>query len=235
MSKWTIGAILKLNASQFNKLNLGTKMEIVRQMEKLGNKRIERLQKAGLTAVSSALHARSGKKFHTRMPSSVGNVRKSRKANLEQRLSTAFGNAKNFLGSKSSTIKGAQKTFNRASKDFENFDDLIKASKAQQNKFWKAYNNLKDIMPNQFQKGQASEQRLKELWKIMVTPLHGGGFRFKSVDSAIDKMLGLLDQEYKTAQDYLSKDNPLDYSKPFDEGYNAREEVEIALPKGYKK
>lgn len=235
MSKWTIGAILKLNSSQFNKLNLGTKMEIVRQMEKIGNKRIERLKEAGLTAVSSALHARSGKKFYTRMPSSVANVRKSRKANLENRLSNAFGSAKNFLGSKSSTIKGAQKTFNRASKDFENFNDLINASKAQQNKFWQAYNNLKDIMPNQFTKGQASEERLKQLWGIMVTKLKNGGFRFKSVDNAIDKMLGLLDKEYKTAQEYLANDNPLDYSSHFEEGYSARDEIEIALPKGYKK
>lgn len=216
MSKWNIKDMLKLTSEQFEKLNIATKMEIVRKMEQIGNKRIDRLNQAGLAPVSNALHYRSGKKFHTRMPKKPENVRKSRKANLENRLSTAFGNAKSFLGAKSSTIKGATRTYNKASADFENFDDLINASKAQQNKFWKAYNNMKDIMPNRFMKND-SEQRLKELWQIMVTPLKNGKLRFSSVDKAIEKMLQALDEEYKTAKEYLENDDPLSYSKPFEE------------------
>ena len=203
-NKWNLKAMMTLTSAQFNKLNIATKMEIVKKLEKIGNKRIEALKKSGLSAVSHAFHSRSAKKFNTRMPLKPENVRKSRKASLEKRLLKGFGQAKLFLGAKSSTIKGAQKIFNRASKDFGNVKDLQNATKEQLNKFWTAYNNLRDIRPTDF-RHETSDTRLQELWKIMVTPLKKGGFRFKSVDSAVNAMLRELDDEYKKAQDELAK------------------------------
>lgn len=212
-NNWNLKEMMSISAYQFNRLDIGTRMAIVKKLEKIGNKRIEALRKSGLAPLSNALHSRSGKKFNTRMPLKVENIRKSRKPNLEKRLLKSFGQAKSFLGAKSSTIKGAQRIYNRASKDFGGIDELNKATRNQLNKFWKAYNNLRDLYPNEFVK-ETSDTKLQELWSIMVTPLRKGGFRFKSVDDAVELMKNKLDAEYKKNQGSRENEDPSNY---FDE------------------
>lgn len=208
---------LSISSNMFEKLPIARKMEIVRYLEKVGNKRIENLKKSGLAPVSSALHARSGHKFNTRMPVKPENVRKNRKENLEKRLSQGFSEAKSFLGAKSSTIKGASKTLRKASQDFENMDALLTASKAQQKKFWTAYNTLKDY-DSSLLKSMDYEKRRQMLFNIMVKRTKNGALHFRNVEESVSLMLNAMKDQYETAQAEKAEENkgddPLENQPP---------------------
>ena len=115
-NKMNLKEMMSISAYQFNRLDIGTRMAIVKKLEKIGNKRIEALRKSGLAPLSNALHSRSGKKFNTHMPLKVENIRKSRKPNLEKRLLKSFGQAKSFLGAKSSTKSGITEVYKKRAK-----------------------------------------------------------------------------------------------------------------------
>ena len=197
--------LLQYSSAQFEKLSTAEKMTAVRHLEQVANKRIERLKEEGLEGASYAYNMRSGKKFKTRMPSSPGMVRKHREANLNKRLTEAYGQAKDFLSSSTSTIKGASKTYSRASRDFVNYDEFLNATEHQKKKFWEAYNKLKKDYPDLMNKGALGyEKRREQLFQIMTYQTKRG-IRFKGIDQAVNQMGKMLDQEYKeNAKKFLS-------------------------------
>ena len=212
--------LLKLTTYQFGKLSLAEKMRAVKYMEKVANKRIERLEETGLDTASYALHARNNRKFKTRLPESVANAEayhKGRKAKLHKRLEEAFSSSSSFLSAKSSTIKGAERIYNRAVEDFESQNELYTASKAQQNKFWEAYNRLKDEHPDLLQSGDYMKRR-QQLYDIMVTHTKTGKLRFKSIDKAVEEMNRQMTEQYTASMlDKAESDSPYNNPKTFGE------------------
>lgn len=211
--------MMKLDANMFKSLSIAEKIKIVESLQKIANKRIDALEKSGLAPISNALHSRNGNKF-PRMKRNVAkytkmeNAYKSRRTEykksrgklprpsknkklsaLEENLTEAFGNVKGFLGAKSSTISGASKTLKKASKEFASLDELKNASKAQQNKFWDAYNRLKDLDPGL--RSAVDYEILRQMLFDIMMKRTKNGMRFKNIDSAIKEMEDKLRSIYE--------------------------------------
>lgn len=236
-----LSQILKLSSVDFKRLSVAEKIQAVEYLQKVANKRIDRLHESGLTAVSSALHSRSGRKFTGKHMNasraskmekayqsrrndakksglSLSNVKKNKKLEkLEERLTDEFSEGKSFLSSPSSTLKGANRTFNRASKDFASFDTLMNMSKAQQNKFWEAYNRLKDYDPSLL-KSQDYMKRREQLFNIMLKNPDGKRNRLRNIDEALSLMENKMREDYTKAYSAKYGDSPM--NKPmFDDDW----------------
>lgn len=212
--------LLKLSSYQFSKLSLRDQLNAVKYMEGVGNRRITKLEETGLDVSSSALHARNNRRFKTRLPQSAENAEayhKGRKARLRERLKESFSSAQSFLESKSSTLKGSRKIYERAYAEFTSQNELFTASKRQQNKFWEAYNRLKDEKPDLFQSMNYMGRR-QMLYDIMVKKTKTGKLRFMNVDDAVAKMNSLMESDYlRQALDQAEEGNPLNSPKTFKE------------------
>ena len=183
-----IKELLKISSDAFARLSTAQKMNIVKYMERVANNRVSELKAHGLDYVSPAVHLYGGKVHKTPMPRTPKNIRKSREPALVNRLTDSFSRAKNFLNMKTSKVSGASAYLRKAGEDFASEGALKSASKAQQRKFWTAYNQLRDLYPTKFQKGQDKYLKYREeLYQIMVKTTKNG-FRFKNIDDSIALM-----------------------------------------------
>ena len=212
--------LLDLTSYQFGKMSLGDQMKAIKYMEKVANRRIAKLQETGLDVASPALHARSNRLFRTKLPESVANAEayhKGRKAHLRERLKESFSQSQSFLSSQSSTLKGANRIYTKVYEEFDSQNELFTASVRQQNKFWEAYNKLKDENPDLLRSMDYLGRR-QQLYNIMVTRTKTGKLRFKSVEKAVAEMNSLMQSDYiKNQLDEAESGNPLNSPKTFKE------------------
>lgn len=183
-----IKELLKISSDAFARLSTAQKMKIVKYMEQVANRRVLNLKAHGLDYVSPAVHLYGGKVHKTPMPRTPKNIRKSREPALVNRLTDSFSRAKNFLNMKTSKVAGASEYLRKAGQDFASEGALKSASKAQQRKFWTAYNQMRDLYPSLFQKGQDKYLKYREeLYQIMVKKTKNG-YRFKNIEESLKLM-----------------------------------------------
>lgn len=124
--------ILNISAVDFSKLTKPQLRSAVQTLSATANKRLKALAQKGMTTPSAQQAEKGGGKFSTRGK------------NLNQ-LRSEFFRAKNFLESKTSTLRG-YKNFVK-----ENIEKLkekgVNVTPEQFNKFWQTYNRLKEVNP----------------------------------------------------------------------------------------
>ena len=98
VSGLTIENILSMDIDKFNKLKEPDLKKIVGRLVSAANKRIRRMESAGIESPALSGVKRSGGTFSVK------------DKNLDQ-LRSEYARAKRFLTSKTSTIKGAKKVF----------------------------------------------------------------------------------------------------------------------------
>lgn len=126
----TSGQALKLDP---NKLTLKELRKATRSLADVANKRLKRASKKGLSTPATRGAMRSGGKFTT-------------KGKTLNQLRSEFIRAKQFLESKSSTIRGYEETLEKTKKALEK--QGVNISTENMEKFFSVYEKLKEIDPS---------------------------------------------------------------------------------------
>lgn len=134
-SKYTVDQLLKLDFEDFNRLSARELRAATSVLASAANKRISRASKAGVSssAIRYAERAR---------PAGFGTKGK----NLNQ-LREEFSIARGFLSARGGTIRGAREIEKRTVNTLKNSYG-INITNEQARKFFRAFENLKDIDPN---------------------------------------------------------------------------------------
>lgn len=146
MAKKSTKDLLNINSDDLNKYSKSELSKIVSTLSSTANKRLKRFSDKGIETPATLSVSKSGGKFG------------SRGKTLNQ-LRSEFMRVKNFLGLKTSTVKGYQKVktdfFDRVGvktgKEFSLTDEEL-------NKFWRIYDKTANLAP--FVKGSPDRQKM---------------------------------------------------------------------------
>ena len=231
-----ISNILNLNSEELSKLSNPQLADVLRSLVSASNKRIKRIEQSGLGYASASVSARRTKsgavrKFSAKLPKSLSvpkldpklkGVNRARQMariarlqhSRQMELLSRIAQAKNFLTSPSSTIEGAKKSASAIARDLgvDSYDQL---SRAQQNKFWRAYNMLKNRYPDLLRSDATKyEARRAELYNFMIRKTKTGKYRLANVEKSVEGFFNELDREYQLQQRKMNNAeiNPLSLS-----------------------
>lgn len=134
----SIKDILNMDIETFNKLNTSDLRKVVGRLVSAGNKRLRSFEKVGESSPATRNVGKSGGVFSTR-------------AKDLNALRSEFVRAKNFLESKTGTIKGWRETKKEIIKGLKKYG--VEMSESQFNDVWRAYDDLKELSPDVANKG----------------------------------------------------------------------------------
>lgn len=220
----TIEGMLNLSAEELKKLSSAELREITNSMVSVANKRIKRIEKAGYGFASGALGQRRTKsgairKFTSKLPKSVTRKIKpvspdmtakqrarqmkylhDREVDIQRSYLSKIGQLRNFLSAPSSTLEGAKKSAERIAEDL-GATDYSELSRNQQNKFWKAYNELKKKYPDLMRSDGNRYMSLRtELFDFMIQRTRTGKKRLRNIEDSVNHMFETLDANYRRMQ-----------------------------------
>ena len=203
------------------KLSTSTLKTIVGKMTEEANRRIRRIEKAGLAKKSPAVRwLRGGKKHMGKIryfsmdvkdPWKKKNVKRGYSYYRDQYLEKASELYTFLFEAKTSSVKGV-KSFQ---KDLEaRFPGYGELSRARKNDFWEAYNRLLQTPEGQLIRKKADEGGVitsSQAQKVLLSEMEGSGFM--DADEIISKMQSTLQDEYEAMTEEAEnaeQDNTLD-------------------------
>lgn len=138
VSGMSVQDILNMDINTFNKLNESDLRKVVGRLVSAGNKRLRSFERVGESSPAIRYVDRSGGAFST----------KGKDLNA---LRAEYTRSKNFLQSKTGTLKGWKKTKRETIKGLRKHG--VEMSEKQFDKVWKAYEDLKEVSPEVANRG----------------------------------------------------------------------------------
>ena len=138
VSGMTVNDILNMDINTFNKLNTSEMRKVVGRLVSAGNKRIRSFERAGESSPATRHVAKSGGMFST----------KGKDLNA---LRAEYTRAKNFLQSKTGTLKGRKQVKKETISGLKK--QGVEMSESQFEDVWKSYEDLKELSPEVANRG----------------------------------------------------------------------------------
>jgi len=202
MAKRSVKEILSMSGDEIMRLNKSQLTALTRQLASTANRKISNLQKSKVARFSLALRNLRGGKKHT------GKIRNfslwgktgsgKRRAKTRNELLKEFTRASRFLSDKTSSVSGVKSVMRDVTKRIGKF-----RSKAQQNRFWNAYNELnKDYRDVIIGRKISTNEVQSMLYDRMI------GNKKVDIDDLIETMRSEMETRYVKEETTEGEDTP---------------------------
>ena len=207
----SIRDIMNLTDVELSKMSAREIKAVTNRLASTANKRIRRLKESGLASRSSAYRGlRSGIKHKGRLRLFTTDYKKlkikplkghkGKYPSAKGKLYKEFNRAVRFLNDKTSTIAGTKQVMKNVRQRLGEFK-----SKAQENRFWEAYNALqKDY--GDLVKGRKISTN--EMQQMIYERQFAKGKKETDIDSVIDNMRKELERKYVKSEESQSEETP---------------------------
>lgn len=190
----SISDIMNIDINTFNKLGESDLRRITSRLVSAGNKRIRRLESAGITSPAYSSLGTSGNKFSTKLPKGISETQRVNALRQE------FSRTRGFLSMKTSTISGYNEYIKEMKEEISESTGLSK----------------KDLKGVDLGKAFATLHKLQQSGKIPVnnTGTKGGS---KGSIHARNYIISQMVENPTISEEDLMKDTQEDYNDYYDE------------------
>lgn len=194
VSGMSISDIMNIDINTFNKLGESDLRRITSRLVSAGNKRIRRLESAGITSPAYSSLGTSGNKFSTKLPKGISATQRVNALRQE------FSRTRGFLSMKTSTIGGYNEYIKEMKEEISESTGLSK----------------KDLKGVDLGKAFATLHKLQQSGKIPVnnTGTKGGS---KGSIHARNYIISQMVENPTISEEDLMKDTQEDYNDYYDE------------------